>query len=115
MGLLEKFKLYHRAFQYWFRDDPAEIRYLQSRLKKGDVAIDIGAHKGGYTFWMRRLVGSSGRVIALSRRRPVPNYCTNYFNSPMLLLNRWPCRIGKPARHFLSSHRPTGFPLKLRW
>jgi FkbM family methyltransferase len=88
MGLLEKFKLYHRAFQYWFRDDPAEIRYLQSCLKKGDVAMDIGAHKGGYTFWMRQLVGSSGRVIAFEPQKAGAELLHQLFQQPNVIIEQ---------------------------
>lgn len=34
------------------------------RLKPGDVAFDVGCFKGAYTYWMRRCVGSAGRVVA---------------------------------------------------
>lgn len=30
----------------------------------GDVAVDVGACKGGYTYWMRREVGDVGAVLA---------------------------------------------------
>jgi FkbM family methyltransferase len=33
-------------------------------LQPGDLVIDAGAYKGGYTYWMRDAVGATGRVIA---------------------------------------------------
>lgn len=33
-------------------------------LRPGEVAIDVGAYKGGYTYWMRRAVGDGGVVLA---------------------------------------------------
>ncbi len=33
-------------------------------LRAGDVAIDIGAFKGGYAYWMRTAVGGDGGVFA---------------------------------------------------
>jgi len=33
-------------------------------LRPGDVAVDIGAYKGGYACWMRRAVGDEGGVLA---------------------------------------------------
>lgn len=33
-------------------------------LRPGDVAVDIGAFKGGYAYWMRRAVGDDGAVLA---------------------------------------------------
>jgi FkbM family methyltransferase len=38
---------------------------MRSVLSPGDVAIDVGAYKGGYTYLMRRLVGASGAVLAI--------------------------------------------------
>ena len=37
---------------------------MRSLLRPGDSVIDVGAHKGGYTYWMIRSVGRQGRVAA---------------------------------------------------
>jgi len=52
-----------RAFKYWWRRDPGEIRYVLKHLKPGDFAIDVGGYKGGYTYWMRYRAGKTGRVV----------------------------------------------------
>jgi FkbM family methyltransferase len=54
----------YRAYRYRFRVDPAEIRFVRQSLQPGQVAVDIGCHKGAYTYWMRRCVGPSGVVYA---------------------------------------------------
>src|SRR3977135_31587 len=54
----------YRAYRYRFRVDPAEIRFVRQSLQPGQVAVDIGCHKGAYTYWMRRRVGPSGAVYA---------------------------------------------------
>lgn len=54
----------HRAWRYRVRIDPREIAWLRDVLAPGDVAVDAGAYKGGYTFWMRHAVGSAGYVYA---------------------------------------------------
>jgi FkbM family methyltransferase len=54
----------YRAYRYRWRVDPAEIRFVRQTLRSGDVAVDIGCHKGAYTYWMRRSVGPSGIVYA---------------------------------------------------
>jgi len=56
--------LAHRGWRYRRRVDPDEIRWMRSVLREGDVAVDVGAYKGGYTYWMRREVGRRGAVIA---------------------------------------------------
>jgi len=64
VSITEQLRLRHRAWKYRFRNDRAEIRLLLERLRPGAVALDIGAHKGAYTFWLQRAVGSSGAVYA---------------------------------------------------
>jgi FkbM family methyltransferase len=59
-----RLKYVYRAYRYRFRVDPAEIRFVRQSLRPGQVAVDIGCHKGAYTYWMRRRVGPSGAVYA---------------------------------------------------
>jgi FkbM family methyltransferase len=54
----------HRAWRYRVRLDPEEIRWMRGFLRPGDVAVDAGAYKGGYTYWMRHTVGLSGQVYS---------------------------------------------------
>jgi FkbM family methyltransferase len=54
----------YRAFRYRWRVDPAEVRFVCQCLQSGQVAADIGCHKGAYSYWMRRRVGPSGAVFA---------------------------------------------------
>jgi FkbM family methyltransferase len=54
----------YRAYRYRFRVDPAEIKFVRQSLRPGQVAVDVGCHKGAYTYWMRRSVGPSGSVYA---------------------------------------------------
>ena len=37
---------------------------MRGVLGPGDVVVDAGAYKGGYTYWMRGEVGASGHVFA---------------------------------------------------
>jgi FkbM family methyltransferase len=59
-----KLRYLYRAYRYRYRVDPAEVRFLCSRLQRDQVAVDIGCHKGAYTYWMRRRVGARGSVFA---------------------------------------------------
>ncbi|MEQ1856678.1 MAG: FkbM family methyltransferase [Longimicrobiales bacterium] len=61
---LSRLELRHRAWRYQRRVDPEGIRWLRATLGPGDVAVDVGAYKGGYTWWMRRAVGGAGLVLA---------------------------------------------------
>jgi len=57
-------RLIYRAHRYRWKLDPAEIRFVRTHARPATTAIDIGAHKGGYSYWMARAVGAQGRVIA---------------------------------------------------
>jgi FkbM family methyltransferase len=61
---MEYLKLLYRAWKYRLADNPEEIRYLLHTIKRDATVLDVGAHKGGYTFWMRKAVGPQGLVVA---------------------------------------------------
>ena len=60
----QRLKWVYRAWRYRYRLEPLEIQLLLQHLAAGDVAVDVGAHKGAYTYWMRHAVGPAGRVYA---------------------------------------------------
>ncbi len=64
MKLIESIKLRHRANKYKNKDDKGGIAYVNSAIKPGQTAFDIGAHKAGYLYFMRQLVGDQGKVYA---------------------------------------------------
>ena len=61
---LYRASLIYRAHRYRWKLDPAEIGFLRAHTKPATMAIDIGAHKGGYSYWMAQAVGPQGRVLA---------------------------------------------------
>jgi FkbM family methyltransferase len=71
---MRRARLRQRAWRYRLRQDRAELRWLASALHPGDVAIDVGAHKGAYTYWMRRRVGDAGRVVAFEPQAALARY-----------------------------------------
>jgi len=74
MKVLGRAALVHRGWRYRLRVDPAEIRWMRSVLRPGDIAVDAGAFKGGYTFWMRSSVGSAGTVLAFEPQPDLASY-----------------------------------------
>jgi FkbM family methyltransferase len=64
----------YRAWKARFRGERGEIRALLGRLGPGDVAVDVGANKGAYLYWMRRAVGPSGSVIAFEPQPGLARY-----------------------------------------
>jgi FkbM family methyltransferase len=75
-----------RARKFRTKWDPAEIDWIMDNVDDGGVVFDIGAHKGGWTYWLRKAVGNSGRIFAFE---PQPNlhcylekiFSSNYWNN----------------------------------
>lgn len=75
--MLEQLKYWYRAFRYRYKIDAVELNYIIGQLRKGDVAVDIGCHKGGYLFWMQRKVGQTGHCYAFEPQPRLFNYLTS--------------------------------------
>jgi FkbM family methyltransferase len=71
----------YRAYRYRYQVDPAELRFVRGSLRPGEIAVDIGCHKGAYTYWMRRCVGSGGRVFAFEPQPAQVEYLRQVFTS----------------------------------
>jgi len=67
--LWDKLRFFWRAWRYRFKLDPAEISILRRILSPGDVAIDVGTHKGAYSYWMAKAVGPKGHVYGFEPQR----------------------------------------------
>lgn len=71
---MEKLRMLYRAWRYRWKLDPDEIRLVRESLQPGDTAVDIGAHKGGYTYWMHRAVGPGGQVFSFEPQPALADY-----------------------------------------
>jgi FkbM family methyltransferase len=63
-----------RAFNYRWRVNRQEIEFLRGRIRPGDTAVDIGAHKGGFLYWLRHHVTATGRVCAFEPQPALAQY-----------------------------------------
>jgi FkbM family methyltransferase len=79
--MVSRFHYLYRAYRYRLRVDPAELRFVSRRLRPGQVAVDVGCHKGAYTYWMRRRVGNSGHVYAFEPQPGQVEYLRRVFSS----------------------------------
>ena len=73
-ALFQRLRFRARASKYARRVDPSEIRFLRRLLQPGDLGIDVGAHKGGYLYWLQKAVTPSGRVLAFEPQRAAAEY-----------------------------------------
>jgi FkbM family methyltransferase len=71
---LRRAELAHRGWRYRRRVDPDEIHWMRGALREGDVVVDAGAYKGGYTYWMRRAVGPTGTVFAFEPQPEIASH-----------------------------------------
>ncbi|MFY8166881.1 MAG: FkbM family methyltransferase [Sediminibacterium sp.] len=71
--LIQFIKLFHRAYKYQ-KSDIGEIAYIKAAIKKGETVFDIGAHKAGYLYFIKKQVGPSGKVYAFEPQSNLFNY-----------------------------------------
>lgn len=74
MAVSAHLRLLYRAWRYRLRIDPGEIHHLLATLRPGQRALDIGAHKGAYSYWMSKAVGSEGEVFAFEPQPELAAY-----------------------------------------
>ena len=67
--MIPTIRLLARAIKYRYKLDPAELAFVLSAVRRGQTVLDLGAHKGGYTWWLARAVGRSGRVVCVEPQR----------------------------------------------
>jgi len=67
-------KYIYRAYRIRYKSDVDEINYIRQNLKEGDIAIDIGAHKGGYLYWMQKRVKQKGKIYAFEPQTKLFKY-----------------------------------------
>ncbi|MCA9303823.1 MAG: FkbM family methyltransferase [Phycisphaerales bacterium] len=63
LGFVEYWHMLHRAWRYRLRTERDEIGFLLKQDLAGKLAVDIGANRGIYSFWMHKKVGPSGRIV----------------------------------------------------
>jgi FkbM family methyltransferase len=102
----------YRAYRYRFRVDPAELRFVRDCLRPGQVAVDVGCHKGAYTYWMRRRVGSTGAVFAFEPQPRQVTYLRDLFSAMaydnvVLVPKALSDRIGRLPLHVPSGNGKT--------
>jgi FkbM family methyltransferase len=71
---LQRLRYLWRAFHYRRRVNRQEIVFLAGQVRPGDSVIDVGAHKGGFLYWLRHHVTASGTVYGFEPQPPLAQY-----------------------------------------
>ncbi len=78
MQAYQRLAAVHRAWRYRLRAERDEIRFLLGRDLEGRTAVDIGANRGVYCYWMHRKVGPRGQVVAFEPQPELVAYLRDY-------------------------------------
>ena len=81
---LQRLRYLYRALDYRFRKAHREIAYLREHIRPGDTVIDVGAHKGGFLYWLRASAARSGRVYGFEPQPALARYLAQ-----VVALQRW--------------------------
>jgi len=89
----------------WLQDEEwDELRYLQNKLRLGDVFIDVGANIGLWTLVAATSVGPSGRVLSFE-----PNPTTFHRLSENIKLNGMVSRVEAFSKAISADERVVSF------
>jgi len=78
---MSRLRFYLRARKFRRKWNAGEIDDMVAHLKSGDVALDIGSHKGGWLYWMQKSVGAAGTVHAFEPQRALHGYLSKMVRS----------------------------------
>jgi FkbM family methyltransferase len=69
-----KLRFLYRAWKARWRDQRLEIEVARALIRPGDLAVDAGANKGAYLYWLRQFVERTGSVLAYEPQPQLANY-----------------------------------------
>jgi FkbM family methyltransferase len=84
LRIVKRLRYLWRAFHYRFRQVPEEIAFLARHIRAGDTAVDVGCHKGGFLYWLRRYVTAAGRVYGFEPQSQLAQYLKE-----IVAMQRW--------------------------
>jgi FkbM family methyltransferase len=82
-------RLLARAIKYRYKLDPAEIRWMLRTVRAGWCALDLGAHKGAYAYWLARAVGRHGRVVCVEAQQHLAEHLAGIMRNRPQVFVKW--------------------------
>ena len=77
MNLLKRIRTWLRLLGYRWGAAPAEMRFLLEREFSGGSVLDIGAHRGEYTYWMHNHFNNGTRIVAFEPQPELAQFLGN--------------------------------------
>jgi len=62
-----------RALRARYRDQKAELAAIKSTIQSNGIAVDVGANKGSYLYWLARWV-PDGKAVAFEPQEELAQY-----------------------------------------
>ena len=81
---MKRMRYLWRVFHYRLRQVPEEIAFLARCIRACDAVVDIGCHKGGFLYWLRRYVTASGKVYGFEPQPQLAQYLKE-----IVAMQRW--------------------------
>ncbi|MGE0760847.1 MAG: FkbM family methyltransferase [Pirellulaceae bacterium] len=78
VNFFQYLRLKSRASRFLRRSEPDECRFVCDVVQSGQNVVDIGAHKGAYTYWLSRAVGPAGHVYAFEPQPQLAQYLRGF-------------------------------------
>jgi FkbM family methyltransferase len=78
MKFHERIHMYHRLLRYRWFAERVEMRFVLGRRLSGGSVLDIGAHRGVYSYWMHRRFRDGTKVIAFEPQPELVEHLTEF-------------------------------------
>lgn len=78
MKTLKRLRFWNRARRFRATREKPECDFALACIQPGQTAIDIGAHKAAFTYWMWRAVGRTGFVWAFEPQSALAAICQRF-------------------------------------
>lgn len=64
MNFIQKIQVARVTKKFRKKVNEFESQYILSAIEKGQTALDVGAHVGGFTYYMQQAVGKNGKIFS---------------------------------------------------
>ena len=81
MNWFQRLQMYRELLRYRLQAERAELRFVLGRRYSDGSILDIGAHRGEYSYWMHRQFAGDTRIVAFEPQPELANYLNQFKQS----------------------------------